>query len=317
MNLNRQELVIGKKNQELLKKTTVAVVGVGALGSVVAELLARAGIGKLLLIDRDTVEESNIQRQVLYTKKDVGTDKVEAAKKFLENIGTKCRIEIHPVHLSNENITLLHSADCVVDGSDNFAVRFLLNDWCKQQKKPWIFGSAIQKKGLAALFLPEGPCFRCLFHEKQATETCASAGVLNSITTLIGTLQVSLLFDLLLEKEVIADTLYTATVNPFNIHKVSFKKQDSCPSCKEIFPSLTQPDTKMLLKFCGKDKWQFRGKPEKLGEMARKWEKIASVSSDEQCIRCKEVTLYADGRAVISAKSQKEAEKLYSEYIGN
>ena len=138
---------IGEKGQQLLAQKKVVIVGVGALGSVAAELLIRAGLGKLLLIDRDIVEESNLPRQFLYCEDDIGKSKALAAQERLQKINKNCQIQAEAAHLNKKNLSLLADADLILDGTDNLSTRFLLNDYCKKEKKLWIYAAAIKTSG--------------------------------------------------------------------------------------------------------------------------------------------------------------------------
>src|SRR3989344_7380553 len=128
---------IGAEGQNKIERAVVAIVGVGALGTVAAELLTRAGIGALILIDRDIVEESNLQRQTLYQEKDVGRSKAVAAKERLIKINSKAKVEIHAIHLNSVSIPVLERAQLVLDCADNLQTRFLINDFCRKNGVPW------------------------------------------------------------------------------------------------------------------------------------------------------------------------------------
>ena len=138
---SRQMLLkeIGEEGQSKLDYKKVVIVGIGALGTVAAELLARAGIGSLRLIDRDVVEESNLQRQILFTEKDVGKSKSVMAAEKLKEINSLIKIESYPLHLDPKNVSLLQDADLVLDCTDNLETRFLINDHCRKEKIPWIY----------------------------------------------------------------------------------------------------------------------------------------------------------------------------------
>jgi len=176
--------------------TSVAIVRVGALGTVVANALARAGLGRLRLIDRDYVEPSNLQRQILYTEEDarLGVPKAEAAARHLGLANSSVSIEPVVVHVNGGNaVELQKDMDVIVDGSDNFTLRFVVNDACLRLKKPWIYGGALGDSGVTMNILPgEGPCLRCLLSSPPSPgsqPTCASAGVLNMITGIIGNIE--------------------------------------------------------------------------------------------------------------------------------
>ena len=187
---------IGENGQAGIRSSKIAILGCGALGTVAAEILARAGVGQLWLIDRDVVEWSNLQRQALFDEDDAikGNSKAEAASRHLRRINSD--VVTHPVvtDITAENISIaLESADLVIDAADNFLLRFLLNDWSLRAEKPWVHGGCVGSTGQIHLFTGRGgPCFRCLVPEPPpaaAVDTCDTAGVVGSATHTIASLQ--------------------------------------------------------------------------------------------------------------------------------
>src|SRR5580698_3341292 len=185
----------GPDGQQNLNAATAVIVGCGALGTVQASLLARAGAGTIRLIDRDYVEESNLQRQLLYTEADAreGLPKAEAARRHLLDANSEIRIEAHISDLNPENADdLLADAGVILDGTDNFQTRYLLNDYSVREGIPWIYGAAVGSYGIAMPVLPgDSACFRCVYPEPPAgtQPTCETAGVLGPVTSLIGSIQ--------------------------------------------------------------------------------------------------------------------------------
>jgi molybdopterin-synthase adenylyltransferase len=184
---HRQRLVdgIGDDGQRALSSATVAIVGVGALGCMSASMLARAGIGRLILIDRDIVEMTNIQRQVLFTEENADTQqpKAVAAKKHLDKVNKDITITALVEDVTARNITsLLDGVDVIVDGLDNFPTRYLLNDFAVKTKTPFMFAGVIASQGNVMTIIPEStPCLRCIFPDPPPSseqETCDTAGVL-------------------------------------------------------------------------------------------------------------------------------------------
>ena len=172
---------IGTEGQEKLKRSCVAIVGMGALGSVAAELLCRAGVGRLKLIDFDILELDNLQRQALYVTEDVGKPKVDSAKERLGAIDPAVAVETVMDHLEKRNLSLLDNVDLVVDGTDNMETRFLINERCSG-KRPVIFTSAVMDKGSVLPVMPGRACYACVYGRKRNTETCCTHGVLNGAT---------------------------------------------------------------------------------------------------------------------------------------
>ena len=200
---SRQVLLqeIGAEGQLLLQRKKVAIVGIGALGTVSSELLARAGVGSLLLVDRDVIEESNLQRQVLFDEDDLGKSKAAAAREKLEKINQHILIETKAIHLNNKNIGFLKEMDLVLDCTDNLETRFLINEFCKKEQIPWIYAAAIRTSGYVMPIMPAGACLRC-FLDTANLETCDTVGVLNTATVSIAALQTTLALKMLLHKEV-------------------------------------------------------------------------------------------------------------------
>ena len=217
------------RKQRLLAQKIVALVGVGGLGSPAAELLARIGIGKLLIVDSDIIQIHNLPRQFLFTEKDVGKKKAETAKKKLLEINSQLKIEFFPKKLTEKNIYLLKRADLILDCTDNLATRFLINDFCKKEKIPWVFAAALRTKGLVLPLFPKGPCLRCFLKEAEL-EKCLIAGVLNTITVSIAALQVTLALKILL-KEKVKSELYQYELWQPQLKILQINKHKNCPLC--------------------------------------------------------------------------------------
>ncbi|MDO8655806.1 MAG: ThiF family adenylyltransferase [Nanoarchaeota archaeon] len=306
---------IGEEGQHKIEQVAVAIVGIGALGTVAAELLTRAGAGKLILIDRDVIEESNLQRQTLYEEKDVGRSKVVVAKERLQKINSKLEMEIHAIHLNAGNIEILRNANLILDCTDNLQTRFLINDFCRKEKIPWIYGAAIKTAGYAMSILPSGPCLRC-FLQEASLETCETAGVLNTITTSIAALQVTLALQIVVGKEVEQD-LHHLNIWNFELKRIKVLKNKDCPACKEKYEYLEKKEETRLVKFCSSGRYQINGKKIDLSDIKRRWEKIDRVVDDKVLLSFKNILLFEDGRALIKASSEEEALSVYSKWVGN
>lgn len=196
---------IGREGQQKLKNARVLLVGAGGLGSPAALYLAAAGVGTLGLVEFDEVDETNLQRQILYSANDVGRPKIEAAVERLAAINPHVEVEAHGYRLDVSNaLELVSSYDLVVDGSDNFSTRYLVNDACVMAGKPDVFGSIFRFEGQVSVFcVAGGPCYRCLFPEPPppgAVPSCAEAGVLGVLPGIIGSLQANEALKLILEK---------------------------------------------------------------------------------------------------------------------
>lgn len=187
---SRQIAFIGKSNQEKISRATVAIIGLGALGSVSSELLARSGIGKLILIDPDFIELNNLQRQSMYREKDVGHLKVDAARKCLGRINSKLRIIKINKAITSTTIETI-KCDIILDCTDNIETRRVINQYCMQKWIPWVYASAIRDEGYVHVFMPNNACYECLFPNAKDNESCCTSGVLNSLTHIVASLQVN------------------------------------------------------------------------------------------------------------------------------
>jgi len=189
MRYSRQEIFIGKENQKILENSTVSIVGLGALGSTAADLLARSGIN-LILIDRDLIDITNLQRQSLFTEEDIDKPKALITKEKLQEINSNIKIKPYFQDLTHKNINLIKS-DLIIDCTDNLETRFLINEYSKKNNIPFIYGSAIKDKGYIFNILKNNPCLNCILKNSKTTETCETTGVLNTITNLIASIQVN------------------------------------------------------------------------------------------------------------------------------
>lgn len=306
---------IGKEGQEILQGKTVAIVGIGALGTVAAELLARAGVGSLILIDRDIVEESNLQRQTLFEEKDIGKSKATAAEKRIKDINSTIKTEIHAIHLNPQNIRILQDSNLILDCTDNFQTRFLINDYCRKENKPWIHAAAIKTSGYVMPVFPDGACLQCFLTE-SSQETCDTVGVLNTITVSIASLQATLALKILLGKEV-EPILYHYDIWNQNFKKLNIKNKENCLTCSGNYFHLEKKETSKYIRFCSTGKYQVLGPEVNLQEVKERWEKIGEVVQDDISLQFQNITIFNDGRALISANSIEEAEVVYSKLVGN
>ncbi len=248
MNLNRfsRQIIlpeVGREGQERLKSARVLCVGVGGLGSPVCLYLAAAGVGSLGLIDPDTVDLTNLQRQILFKASDQGSFKVDIAKKRLLELDPEVVVETHKEPLSAQNAEQIFSGyNLVIDGTDNFQTKFLINDASYKTGIPMIYGAVNQFEGQVALFFgKKGACYRCFYPEppKAQVRNCAEAGVLGAVVGVIGTLQATLALEYLISQgeaqhplcpEVGSLTLFDLKGH-WNIHSIQVPKNPNCPTC--------------------------------------------------------------------------------------
>lgn len=229
---------IGQDGQDRFQQSRVALVGLGALGSVSADALCRAGIGSLVLIDRDIVELSNLQRQTLYTQADAdcGELKAIAAAKRLRAVNPEVQLEVHAdeLHCGNAS-TLLKGCDLLLDGSDNFATRYLLNDYAVTQKIPFVYAGVVSTYGMSGAILPGQACLRCLWPEPPAaedTETCSTAGVLGPAVSVVAGWASSLALRALLDAKMPA--MFTSLDSwEGRVHHMRGAVDAACPCCQQ------------------------------------------------------------------------------------
>ena len=235
------------EGQRRLKAARVLCIGAGGLGSPAALYLAAAGVGTIGIVDFDEVDLSNLQRQILHGTKDVGRDKVESARDRLRDVNPEIELELHQCRLSSENASQIVSKyDLIVDGSDNFATRYLSNDICVFEAKPNVYGSIFRFEGQTTVFAPHlgGPCYRCLFPEPPPPESvpnCAQAGVLGVLPGIIGTLQAIEAIKLIIGiGEPLIGRLLHFDALKVKFRELNLRRDPQCPVCGDN-PTIFSP----------------------------------------------------------------------------
>jgi molybdopterin/thiamine biosynthesis adenylyltransferase len=327
---------IGEEGQKKLLQSRVVIVGIGALGTVIANHLVRSGVGHIRMIDRDLVEFSNLQRQTLFNEEDASLSipKVIAAKNKLNQINSSVTIDPIITDLNLDNAEeLLTGFDCILDGTDNFMTRFLLNDVAVKYRIPWVHGAAVSSRGMFASIIPgKTPCYRCLFpHVPMGSgETCDTIGVLSPITDIIGSFQAMEVIKILVVAAV------TPNLEQFDIWDNSYFQMDitagrnpECPACAKgqyefLDRSADVQETYSTL--CGRNTVQiyFRKKREPdLNKLALKLKNSGKVSANSFLLRFspdQETTLvvFKDGRVLVHGTNDiSKAKSLFSKYMGN
>lgn len=228
---------VGTVGQEKLLASRVAVIGAGGLGSPVIMYLAAAGVGTLVVIDDDSVELSNLQRQIVHGTAYVGHPKTGSAAETARRINPETTVESHQVRLAADNVEdLLRGCDVVIDGTDNLATRYLLNDAAIRLRLPVVHGSVFRFEGQVSVFQPyAGPCYRCLFPEPPPPDlapSCAEAGVFGVVPGIIGTMQATEAIKLILEiGSPLVGRLVSYDALNQDVHTVRFERDPGCPSC--------------------------------------------------------------------------------------
>ena len=231
---------IGEEGQRRLLSATVLVLGCGGLGSHVAENLARAGVGRLILVDRDVVELSNIHRQGLFDERDAEakTPKAEAAATRLARINSTIKIETKVLNVNRDNIEeLVRAADLVVDGTDNMETRYLLNETCVKRGIPWVYGGVMGATGMIMAIMPgKGPCLSCLFPVAPAPgelPSMAEVGVINTIPAVVGAIQATEAQRILITGEPSAEGMLNIDLWSGDCFRTEASCDPSCPVCSE------------------------------------------------------------------------------------
>lgn len=227
---------VGVEGQERIRQGKVLVVGAGGLGAPVAMYLAAAGVGTIGIVDDDVVDLSNLQRQVIHFTADVGRPKVESARDKIRQINPHVNVQAHRCFLQADNaLDLISEYDFVVDGTDNFPVKFLINDACVMAGKPFSHGGILRFEGQTFTHLPGTACYRCLFGAPpppNAVPTCSQAGVLGAIAGMLGTIQAAETLKYLTGVgELLTDRLLTFNAKTMEFRKIRTQRHDRCPLC--------------------------------------------------------------------------------------
>ena len=353
---HRQMLLpdFGEEGQQRLKASTALLLGCGALGSVAAEMLARAGVGHLVIVDRDFVELTNLQRQVMFDENDVteGIPKAEAAKRKLATINSDVEVTAIVDDINDTNIErYAEGADVLLDGLDNFETRYLANDLAVKTATPYVYGAAVGTTGMAFTILPrtdgaapwktEGrdlstPCFRCLFEEAPppgTTPTCDTAGVISSATGIVANHEVAETLKVLTGNyDRCSRTLLNMDLWHNEIMQLKVADaDDECPCCgQRQFDYLDGKAGSSADTLCGRDAVQLRHRQSAngidLATLSTRLSEHGEVRANEFMLRADirdqehhyEITLFPDGRAIIKGTDDAGvARSVYARYIGS
>jgi len=230
---------VGEAGQLRLLSSSVLVVGAGGLGSPLIQYLAAAGVGRIGIIDDDTVDISNLQRQTIHRLEDVGRPKAESAADFVRRLNPEIRTDIHATRLTDGNAALIADYDLVADGSDNFRTRYMLNDKCVQMKRTLVSAALLRFDGQLGVFKPHAgpdcPCYRCVFPEEPPPDLiprCETAGILGAVAGIMGSLQATeVLKELLGLGDTLAGRLMLYDGLSSQIRIVKVKRRADCPAC--------------------------------------------------------------------------------------
>jgi molybdopterin-synthase adenylyltransferase len=322
---------IGRDGQQRLSTARVAILGLGALGSVIANGLARAGVGYLRLIDRDIVDITNLHRQILFTEEDAqdGRPKSVASADHLRRANSSVVIDAVVDDIDATNIErLIENVDLVMDGTDNFETRFLINDACVKNQQPWVHGGAIGSYGITLTIVPgHTACLACVLNELPApgsTETCATAGVLSATTGVVANMQVAEALKLLVGAEPRTSGMIIDVWQGY-VERIVVARNRSCPVCAEgRFEHLVGAERSRVRLLCGSDSIQIIPAGHRrldLGRMEASLRAAGTVRRNNETLRLKmgtvSFTLFPDGRAMIrGVRDENEARALYAELVG-
>ncbi len=318
---------IGPEGQESVSSKKVVVIGCGALGTNIANLLVRGGVGEILLVDRDIVELSNIHRQVLYSENDIGSPKAETAAMKLKEINSEIEIKYLIKDVMSSNISeVVKGYDLMMDGTDNIPVRLLINDYSISENVPWIYGGVLGTGGMVMSITGEGACLRCLIPElpeQGDVLTCEMLGVLNTVPALTASVQVTEAFKLLMGKEPMKGLLqFDVWENDFSVHK--FNKDPQCLCCgKNEFRYLNEENEGLITVLCDESvQIILQGVSEAdLNLIASNLKGVENLRVNPYRLEFeaegKNITIFKDRRIIIKGTSDKGvARSLYSKYLG-
>jgi len=327
---------IGEQGQRRLLASRVAIVGMGALGTVLANHMVRAGVGSVRLIDRDYVETSNLQRQMLYTEAHAaaGLPKSIAAADTLRAANSSVTIEPVVADLTWANAeSLLSDVDLVLDGTDNFQVRYLINDVCVKRQIPWVYGGGVSASGMTFPILPgETPCLRCLFTAAPAagtTQTCDTAGVLGPIIHIVASYQAVEALKLLVgDREHLRTTMLNVSIWDYATSSISIAgaRQPDCPCCgQRQFDYLEPQDGEQTVSLCGRNTIQITpSTPTELDleALAERLAHSGAIERNRFLLRVQvrdevRLVIFPDGRVLVQGTDDPaQARSLYAKYIG-
>ncbi|HEY6660137.1 MAG TPA: ThiF family adenylyltransferase [Pyrinomonadaceae bacterium] len=325
---------IGEGGQRRLMAARVLIVGCGALGSAHAESLARAGVGHLRIVDRDFVEPSNLQRQTMFTENDAEKrlPKAIAASNHLRQINSEIEIEPYVTDVNYSNIEqLIDGCDVVIDGTDNFATRYLINDACVKHNVTWIYGAAVGSYGVTMTIRPhQTACLRCLFEESPpaaSAPTCDTSGVIMPIINIVSAVQVTETLKLLTER---IEDLHGSLMQ-FDVWRNEWRRigtgapRPDCPTCGLARYETLLRAAEGAAVLCGRDAIQISpSQPTRVNfsSLAERLRRLGEVKFNEYLLRFKtgefELTVFQDARSIIRGTDQiATARSLYAKYIGN
>jgi molybdopterin/thiamine biosynthesis adenylyltransferase len=322
---------IGEEGQARLVNSRAVIIGCGALGSNIAVMLVRAGVGHVKIIDRDFIEYHNLQRQVLFNEEDVraGTPKAIAAVNHLKEINSTVEVEGIVADVNFTNIEgFCAGADVILDGLDNIETRYLINDVSLKLGIPWVYGGAIMTTGMTMTIVPGvTPCFRCFSRnapDPGTALTCETAGILGTVPAIIGSLQATEAIKLLVNPdEINRDLLIVDAWRP-SFDKMKVSKDTDCPACRGRYEFLEKKFDVKVTSLCGQSRSiqviDTRVKNIDLDAMKKRWSKDVKITRREYGLNIitgdYEIMVFPDGRAIIKGTIDASvAKELFEKYV--
>ncbi len=323
---------IGEDGQSKLLASKAVIVGCGALGTAHANALARAGVGRLRIVDRDYVEASNLQRQSLFDESDAreSLPKAVAAERKLKQINSGVQVEGVVADATSRNIEeLVRGFDVIVDGTDNFEARYLLNDVAIKMGIPWVYGAVVASSAVTMTILPgHGPCLGCVFPDPPSGlhETCDTVGIIGPAAAWTSAIQVTEVLKILLgRKQELHGTLFGFDIWHNRVQQVRPKRDPDCKACGQRIFSHLEEGEPVPTTLCGRDAVQIRHRDARsldLSLLKARLERFGSVRINEFLLKFSfdayEMTVFQDGRAIIKGTQDPAvARGLYAKYIGS
>ena len=331
---------IGEVGQQKLSAARVLLVGCGALGCHIADQLARAGIGYLRIVDRDIVEWTNLQRQILFDESHAKKNwpKALAAKKRLRRINSQITIDAHPTDFNSANaVALADGMHLILDGTDSVATRYLINDVAVKLQTPWIYGACVGTEGRVMGIWPgQSACLRCVFPDPpdaQTLATCDTAGILAAAAAVVASLQVTRAIQLLtgdIDSAVNSMLSIDVWKNSFRSISLADARRSDCPCCALHQFDFLARRSESTVTLCGRDAVQIAGeivghRAIHLPAIAETWKKIGTVETNKYFLRCTltdpagiKLTLFADGRLIVQGtRDLNRAKAIYAKFVGN
>ncbi len=322
---------IGAEGQNRIRNASVCIVGCGALGSFSAESLARAGVGRLRIIDRDYVDLSNLQRQWLFDEHDASNEvpKAIAAARRLQAVNSEVEIEPFVNDLTPSNVEeLAGDCDVILDGTDNFETRYLLNDLSVKQMIPWIYGAAIGSYGIVMPIDPQrGPCFSCVYPEGPAglQPTCDVDGVISSATASVAALQVAAALRFIVGTEDFYPRIHSFDVWQGTSQHIDIGERDAdCPTCGHHVYRYLEGKRRVPVSLCGRNAVQLHNTAKNLDlqQLADRLKPFGEVRVNEFALRMilpqYDLTIFPDGRAIVKGTTDVGvARSLYAQLVGS